>query len=142
MPQEGRTARVREQRALCPYPVVVAGVEGPICLQPLATGNPIAGLSMKKAGGACTPLPVAAQCAGVGALHSPQALRVLGVDVHVDAVRAAAALRAHHGQPVAWGREGDISKGTWAAGSGQHCSTQVVEGKGILCSSERESLTK
>lgn len=74
-PEEGRTVRVCEQRAghaLRPYPVVVAGVEGPICFHSLATGNPIAGLSMKKAG-ACTPLPMAllaAQCIGVGVFHS------------------------------------------------------------------------
>lgn len=74
-PEEGHTVRVCEQRtarALRPYPVVVTGVEGPICFHPLATGNPIAGLSMKEAG-ACTPLPVAllaAQCTGVGVFHS------------------------------------------------------------------------
>lgn len=59
-------------RALRPYPVVVAGVERPVCLHPPATGNAIAGLAMKKAG-ACTPLPLvlpAAQCIGVGVLHS------------------------------------------------------------------------
>lgn len=95
---------------------MVAGVEGPVRFRPRAAGNPVARLTGKNAG-ACTPLPIsffAAQCAGVGIIHILQALRVelrfLWVDVHVHAVRAAAAVRAHNRQPVAWRGEEKTTK--------------------------------
>lgn len=111
IPKETRTMFVCKQRAggaHGPYSVVVAGVEGPVCFHPLAAGNPVARLRMKKAG-ACTPLPIsflAAQCVGVGIIHSLKALgvvlRLLGVNVDVHAVRAAAAVRAHNWQAIAF----------------------------------------
>lgn len=111
IPKGSHTLFVCEQRAggaHRSYSVVVAGVEGPICVHPLATGNPVAWLRMKKAG-ACTPLPVAllaAQCVWAGALQSLKAFRVvlglLGVNVDVGAVRTATAVRAHNRQPIAW----------------------------------------
>lgn len=116
IPRETRTVFICKQRAgRAPrsYSVVVAGVEGPVCFHPLAAGNPVARLRMEKAG-ACTPLPtsfLAAQCVRVGTIHSLKALRVivrlLGVNVDVHAVRAAAAVRAHNRQSIAFkgGRE-------------------------------------
>lgn len=89
------------------HSVVVAGVEGPVCFQPPATGNPVAWLRMQRAG-ACAPLPVplfAAGCVWVGTLHSLKALgvavRLLGVDVDVHAVCAATAVSAHNWQAIA-----------------------------------------
>lgn len=106
----------RAGRARRSYSVVVAGVEGPVRFHPRAAGNPVARLRGKKAG-ACTPLPTsffAAQCAGVGIIHILQALRVelrlLGVDVDVHAVRAAAAVRAHNREPIAWRGEENTTK--------------------------------
>lgn len=98
----------RAGRAHRSYSVVVAGVEGPVCFHPLAAGNPVARLRMKKAG-ACTPLPIsflAAQCVWVGIIHSLKVLRVvlrlLGVNMDVHAVRAATAVRAHNWQAIAF----------------------------------------
>lgn len=98
----------RAGRAHRSYSVMVAGVEGPVCFHPLAAGNPVARLRMKKAG-ACTPLPIsflAAQCVWVGIIHSLKVLRVvlrlLGVNMDVHAVRAATAVRAHNWQAIAF----------------------------------------
>lgn len=114
---EGRTMLVCKQWAGCAhrcYSVVVAGVEGPVGFHPFATGNPIALLRMKKAGGACTPLPapfLAAQCVVVGTIQSLKALSVVlclsGIDVDVHAVCAATAVCAHNRQAIAFpgGRE-------------------------------------
>lgn len=130
---QGRTMHVH------PYPVVVAGVEAPVCFQPLATGNPIAGLSMKEAG-ACTSVPgalLAAQCTGLGALHSlwalGEALGVLGVDVDVHAVCAAAALCAHHGQPVAFGEGKGNQQGKMSSGEGSALEHTNHGRKGQFC---------
>lgn len=106
---------------------MVAGVEGPVRFRPRAAGNPVARLTGKEAS-ACTPLPIsffAAQCAGVGIIHILQALgvelRLLGVDVDVDAVRAAAAVRAHNRQPVAWrGEEKTTKISSWELSARRH----------------------
>jgi len=92
---------------------MVAGVERPVGFQPLAAGSPVARRRVEAAA-ARSPCPAvlpAARRRRAGIVRSPEALgvalRLRGVNVDADAVRAATAVRAPSRQATAFtgGRE-------------------------------------